>query len=166
MHPKWLEYYTVIKEEKIHQHMQTGKPSGPNSAQDWIQFSKAVLTHAHGSETHKSVWVACAYNLHSLRLYITISWARPHSHTWTHGIPLVGGCDDFCASHSEVIEFKNSSTSQLPSPWRQPDVVQCTSPPLHMQASPEGRVKRHLLPFPPAAAENNQGETKSQATQS
>lgn len=31
--------------------------------------------------------------------------------------------------------------------------------------SPEGRVKRHLLPFPPAAAENNQGETKSQATQ-
>ncbi len=76
MHPKWLE---------IHQHMQTAKPSGPNSAQDWIQFSKAVLTHARGSETHKSVWVACAYNLHSLPLYISISWARPHSRTGAHG---------------------------------------------------------------------------------
>ncbi len=61
--------------------------------------------------------------------------------------------------------IQNSSTSQLLSPWRQPDVVQRTSPPLHRQASPEGRVKRHLLPFPPAAAENNQGETKNQATQ-
>lgn len=35
-------------------------------------------------------------------------------------------------------------------------------PLLHMQASPEGRVKRHLLLFPPAAAENNQAETKKQ----
>lgn len=109
--------------------------------------------------------MACAYNLHSLLLHITISEAQPHSHTWTHGIPLMGGCGNFCVSHSEVNHIQNSSTSQLLSPWRQPDVVQCTSPPLHMQASPEGRVKRHLLLFPPAAAENNQAETKSQATQ-
>lgn len=30
--------------------MQTAKPSGQNIAQDWIQFSKAVLTCAHGGD--------------------------------------------------------------------------------------------------------------------
>lgn len=60
MPTKWLGAYTVIKEDKMHQYMQTAKPSGPNSARDWIQFSKAVSTHAHGSEAHKSVWVARA----------------------------------------------------------------------------------------------------------
>lgn len=43
--------------------------------------------------------------------------------------------------------------------------ARCCAPPLHTHAAPEGRVKRHLLPFPPAAAENNQRGTKSQATQ-
>ena len=53
----------------------------------------------------------------------------------------------------------NPSNTQRLSPWRQPDVGQRTSPPppppLLMKALPEGRVTRHLLLFPPAAAENN-----------
>lgn len=72
-HLKWLGCYTLIEEEKIHQYMTTAKPSGPHSAKDWIQFSKAVLAHAHGSGTHKGVWVACAHIIHSLLPYITIS---------------------------------------------------------------------------------------------
>lgn len=48
-HRKCLGYYILIKEDNI-QYMQTTESSGPNSAQDWIQFSKADLTHAHGRE--------------------------------------------------------------------------------------------------------------------
>lgn len=53
--PSKMAWVTVIKGEKILQKMQTAKPSGPDTVQDQIQFSKAVLAHAHGSETHKSV---------------------------------------------------------------------------------------------------------------
>lgn len=50
--------------------------------------------------------MACAYNLHSLLLHITISSVQLQSHVWTHEIPVVWGCDKFSASHSQVINFK------------------------------------------------------------
>lgn len=136
------------------------KPIPGPTANLWV-FSKAALTDAHGRETHKSVWVACAYNLHSLLHYITISQTEPH---WTHEIPMVGGCEFLCASHSGIIKFK---TSPPPSCCLHSDSqMLCSAPPLHMHASPEGRGERPLLPFPPAAAENNQrhktpGNTKT-----
>lgn len=64
----------------------------------------------------------------------------------------------------EVIKFK----TPLPPYCRLHDDSQMfhsAHPPLHMQASPQGREKRHLLPIPPAAAGNNQRDTKSQAAQ-
>lgn len=78
---------------------------------------------------------------------------------------LRGVCDDFSVSGSEVIKFK---TPLPPNRCLHGDSQMLCSahhPPFHMRASPWGRVKRHLLPFPPAAAENNQRETKNQATQ-
>lgn len=139
--------------------MQTAKPSGPISPHDWIQFSKAVLTHAHGRETP---WV-CGWPVHIIytAYYSTLPYLLfSHIHMFGHGIPAAWGYDNFSASHSKIINFKGPSNSQLWYPRQQADVVQCSSPPLHMQASPEGRVKRHLLPFPPAAAENNWGQTQ------
>lgn len=103
----------------------------------------------------------CGWPVHIIyTAYYSILLPYPrliHFHTWTRGIPPVRGL-------FQDNQIQNSTNPQLLSPWRQPDVVQCTSPPLHMQASPEGWVKRHLLLFAPAAAENKQGETKSQHT--
>lgn len=76
----------------------------------------------------------------------------------------------------EVIDCKeHAATSRLSSPWRQPDVVRGTSPPLPPKKTshstrkprPEGRVKEaSVTVFPPRAAGNNQGaDKKASATQ-
>lgn len=69
------------------------------------------------------VWVGCAYNLHSLLHHIIISLPQPHS-PLGHIRFLWWGVVMISVFLSEVIKFKNPSTSQLLSPWRQPDVVQ------------------------------------------
>ena len=133
-------------------------PSGPERAQDLIQSYHMVM-----AVKPRRAWVASFWStVHSSPLYITTS--QPHSHALKH----VGFCWRAVEIFESLIHFrvrfkkkKKPWAGQPLSPWWQPDVEQCTSPPLHMQASPEGRVKRHLLPFPPAAAENIQGETKS-----
>lgn len=108
-------------------------------------------THALVEEkAHKSAWVACAYNLHSLLLYIIISQGR------THGIPLaavVGGgmavMISTPVSPSEVIKFTSTSSTAVSMATARCCVPTHLPPNSTCKPRPRGRAERHLLTFSP-----------------
>lgn len=121
-------------------------------------------------KTHKSTCVCmcvCGWPVHIIfTAHYTALPYLTHKHAEHMGFHQQGCWDDFWPSYSggrEVIKFK--SLLHLPAAVSMATARCCTVPhqpltPLtqHARLAWGGRVWRHLLPFPLAAAENNQLE--------